>query len=210
MARGYALSDEARAGRVAQKQATRDALLNAARKLFADKGYDSTTVTEIGRVAGVSHTLINTYFGGKAGLLAAVVTGTNAPQASQTLEILAKADHPILRLREVLECWAQSDLADRRLLTVLHATSWDWGAEAEAANRLELAQFTKALETLIVEARAAGMATGHIAPADVAEALMAIYTWGMRRALYDALQPKEAIAALWPQVVAAAGLRETV
>lgn len=49
---------------------------------------------------------------------------------------------------------------------------------------------------------------GPVAPADVAEALVAIYTWCMRRALYDALQPKEAIAALWPQVVAAAGLRE--
>lgn len=78
----------------------------------------------------------------------------------------------------------------------------------QVANRLELAQFTKALATLIVEARAADMAMGPVAPADVAEALVAIYTWGMRRALYDALQPKEAIAALWPQVVAAAGLRE--
>lgn len=205
MPRSYAISDEARAGRQAQKQATRDALLAAAQRLYALKGFDNTSVTEIGKEAGVSHTLINTYFGGKAGLLAAVVQTNNAPQLHAIRAIVAEQADPITQLRAVLQTCADHDLKDRRLFSVLQSTSWTWDAQAEIKNRADLGIFTAQVAGLVQRARDEGLATGNIAPADVAEAVFAIYTWGMRRALFDALLPADAISRLWPQVAAVAG-----
>jgi AcrR family transcriptional regulator len=209
MVRIYALSDDARAGRDAQRRATRKALLLAAKSLFAEKGFDRTSVTEIGKRAGVSHTLINAYFGGKAGLLAAVVSGTNAVQLQKAQDILTMPGDPVDRLHEILEVCAEFDLEDRRLLSVLHATSWTWDMEAEIANRQERALFTDALAGLIEQGRQTGRLPNTVASAEVAEALFAIYTWGMRRALFEKMTPQDAIAALWPQVVAVLGIRPT-
>src|SRR3954454_4587716 len=57
---------------------TREALLTAARPLFAEHGYDGTTVSQVARSAGFSPNLVTRYFGGKEGLfLAATKTHLN-------------------------------------------------------------------------------------------------------------------------------------
>jgi AcrR family transcriptional regulator len=53
--------------------ATTSALQTAARKVFADKGYDAATTKEVALEAGVSEQLIQRYFGGKAGLLLSIM-----------------------------------------------------------------------------------------------------------------------------------------
>jgi AcrR family transcriptional regulator len=57
------------------KAATKDALLKAAVEVFARLGYDGATTREVAAVAGVNEGLIQRYFGGKAGLLQAIVEG---------------------------------------------------------------------------------------------------------------------------------------
>ncbi len=47
-------------------------LIASAINLFAEKGYNGTTVTELAESAGVNVSLISYYFGGKSGLLVAV------------------------------------------------------------------------------------------------------------------------------------------
>ena len=47
---------------------SRRALLEAARKLFAERGFDRTTTRDIGERAGLDPTLISRYFGSKAAL----------------------------------------------------------------------------------------------------------------------------------------------
>lgn len=61
--------------------ATRHALLTAARTLFAQHGYDATTVRAVADRAGVNQALLFRYFGNKRGLF------TNAVQ-SEALELL--------------------------------------------------------------------------------------------------------------------------
>lgn len=46
----------------------REAILAAARRLFAEDGYDKTTVRAIARAAGVDPSMIIRYYGSKAGL----------------------------------------------------------------------------------------------------------------------------------------------
>jgi AcrR family transcriptional regulator len=54
--------------------ATRAALLEAAVELFSNRGYEKTTVREIGERAGVDAALIARYFGNKANLYLATLT----------------------------------------------------------------------------------------------------------------------------------------
>lgn len=51
---------------------SRQRLLDAAEELFFEKGFDATTVVEIGKRAGISHGSIPWHFGNKSGLLYAV------------------------------------------------------------------------------------------------------------------------------------------
>lgn len=62
-----------RAGRRRDRGATETALLDAARVVFAERGYDAATTREVAAAAGVNEQLIQRYFGGKNGLLLAVV-----------------------------------------------------------------------------------------------------------------------------------------
>ena len=49
---------------------TRDAILDAARLLFAEKGYDGTTVRDIAAAANIDPAMVIRYFGGKDTLFA--------------------------------------------------------------------------------------------------------------------------------------------
>ena len=60
-------------GRRRDREATKAALLAAAVQVFAERGYDAATTREVAQAAGVNEQLIQRYFGGKAGLLLAVI-----------------------------------------------------------------------------------------------------------------------------------------
>jgi AcrR family transcriptional regulator len=52
---------------------TKASLIDAARRAFAEDGYERTTVRSVASKAGVNPALINRYFGGKEGLFATAV-----------------------------------------------------------------------------------------------------------------------------------------
>ncbi len=60
-------------GRRRDKEATKRALLEAGMRVFATRGYDAATTREVAAAAGSNEQLIQRYFGGKAGLLLAVL-----------------------------------------------------------------------------------------------------------------------------------------
>lgn len=66
---------------------SRQRLLEAADQLFSDKGYDRTTVREIGHRAGVDPAMIARYFGGKAALYLASVRRDADPGDPQPLDL---------------------------------------------------------------------------------------------------------------------------
>jgi AcrR family transcriptional regulator len=55
------------------KAATKQALLEAARQVFAARGFDAATTRDVAAKAGANEQLIQRYFGGKAGLLIAIL-----------------------------------------------------------------------------------------------------------------------------------------
>jgi AcrR family transcriptional regulator len=67
-----------RAAKTRNAAASRDALLASARTLFSERGFDNTTVRDIGEEAGVDPALIARYFGSKVNLYLATVTAEDA------------------------------------------------------------------------------------------------------------------------------------
>jgi AcrR family transcriptional regulator len=62
-----------RRGRRPAGEDTRTALLDAARAVFAEQGYEGATVRAIAARAGVDAAMVNHWFGGKQGLFAAAM-----------------------------------------------------------------------------------------------------------------------------------------
>jgi AcrR family transcriptional regulator len=67
---------------------TRDRLLSAAGELFAERGYEQTTVREIGQRADVDPALIARYFGSKAALYLESLRRESYPNSPQPIDLL--------------------------------------------------------------------------------------------------------------------------
>jgi AcrR family transcriptional regulator len=77
----------ARTNRSRDSAASKQALLHAAQSLFGLRGFEGTTIRDIGDLAGVDAALIARYFGSKADLyIAAVVAEGQGDQPSLPLE----------------------------------------------------------------------------------------------------------------------------
>lgn len=61
-------------GRRERSEATRASLLEAAAKLFAERGFEGATLDDLAREAKVHRALVRYHFGGKQGLYSAVLT----------------------------------------------------------------------------------------------------------------------------------------
>jgi AcrR family transcriptional regulator len=108
----------------------RSAVLDAARELFAELGYERTTMRAVGVRAGVDPALIYHYFGDKDGLLsaaieipadlAAALTGVagNTSRAGEEL---------VRRVISVVEC--RPDIRERMLAILRTALSHDHAAQ---------------------------------------------------------------------------------
>lgn len=82
------VAPEAAAGRKTHdSQATRAALLRAATRLFAEVGFDGTTVEQIAAAAGVNKAMINYHFGGKDGLYTAILRESFTRLASEVARL---------------------------------------------------------------------------------------------------------------------------
>ena len=80
---------------------TRQLILEAARDLFAERGYSATTVQDVAARAGVAVATVYTSVGGKPTLATELIgTAVAAPEAAESLAGIAVAEDPaeVLRL----------------------------------------------------------------------------------------------------------------
>lgn len=98
---------------------TADKIIQAAIRLFADKGYDGVSIKEISRQAGTNSALISYYFGGKAQLYQAVLNR----QADNFFSAMGKLEKsplsPLKRLKLFVEEQARLQLSDPSGLFIL-------------------------------------------------------------------------------------------
>jgi AcrR family transcriptional regulator len=77
----------------------REQLLDVSRALFAEKGFDATSIEEIAHRASVSKPVVYEHFGGKEGIYAVVVDREMQRLMDQIVDALDGGSHP----RELLE-----------------------------------------------------------------------------------------------------------
>ena len=92
----------------ADGQRTRQAILDAALDLFAEKGYFGTSLRDVARAVGVRESALYNYFSGKDALFEALLT---VHQPSNIERLAPLAARPIGDARALLERLAIANLA---------------------------------------------------------------------------------------------------
>ena len=82
---------------------TREALMNAATEIFAERGFDGSRVDLIAERAGVNKAMINYHFGGKKGLYAAILEAALAVAQDRFRRIRGSTEPADIRLREFID-----------------------------------------------------------------------------------------------------------
>ena len=94
---------------------SRDQILDAAERLFADQGFNRTTIKHIGEAAGVNTALLYYYFGDKERLYRAVLERLVSRLVGRTLGRLQTDATPSLKIRGFIEAQVETMTANPRL-----------------------------------------------------------------------------------------------
>jgi AcrR family transcriptional regulator len=128
-------TDSATRRRRTQPQA-REAILNAARELFAERGYANTTTRAIAQLAEASEVLLYRYFNSKAELFEQAVSGPFNQLMEEAHALLEDTDPGVVaHSRQFCRKLYELFVADRRLIMALISTRAYEAAPADDAGR---------------------------------------------------------------------------
>ena len=95
------------------KALRQSALIEAATAVFAEHGYDAAATREVAERAGCSEGLIHRYFGGKRGLLLAIIESQCVEIVERLGSALPQADSPEEEIEQLL-LWHLAGMWERR------------------------------------------------------------------------------------------------
>lgn len=171
--------------RQAAKVRTRQKVLDAARNLFSERGYDPATIRDIAKGAGMSTGAVFANFQDKAELFEAVLA-ENMEKLTEIVRAAAAAPGPVgARLSTALDAGYHHTLQHLPLMQAIIARSWFQPPQAEQRARA----FTKGLLSVIGEVLRDGVRTGELKQ-DVDTRLLGEMIWdawltNYRGAAYD-------------------------
>lgn len=184
-----------------QKAQTRNRVLEAARLLFSEQGYEAVTIRMIADEAGIAVGSVFTTFHSKSDVLSAIVVEEIDAQCAGVEAALAGVQGCTARLQRLFaEIYRHHD---RHLALLLEAQSHSWvrPPAAEMAVRRALIPTFQRIERLLMD----GEDAGEIAPGRdlrlIGEILYACYIANYRGAAFDGLSVDDMIAAMDRQIV---------
>ena len=118
----------ARPGRRRGSAGTRPLILEAARKLFAEKGFDGTSLRAVARTAGVDPAMVHHFFAGKEALFVEAMEFPVDP-ARLVPQLLAGPREEIGErvVRTILGLWEDAETRSRVLAILRSATAGEQG-----------------------------------------------------------------------------------
>ena len=125
-------------------EATREALIAAARRLFTERGYGDVGTEEIVRAAGVTRGALYHHFGGKANLLDAVYARIEAESTERVARVVLGSElhSPLDAMKAGIEAFLEECLKPELRQIALHdapaVLGWERWREIGAANGLGL------------------------------------------------------------------------
>ena len=171
--------------RQAAKVRTRQKVLDAARRLFAERGYEPATIRDIAKGAGMSTGAVFANFQDKAELFEAVLA-TDMVQLAETMKAAAAAESSTrARVLAALGAGYHGSLEQLPLVQAVIARSWFQPVAAEMRTRDAI----KPLLAVVTDALQAGVGEGELRQdADVrllGELIYDAFLSNFRRAAYD-------------------------
>lgn len=99
---------------------TRDKILEAARQLFEEKGFEPTSVREIATLANVNVALINYHFGSKEQLLAELIEETTNQTHLKLSDITKSSVPPSEKLFQAIDVLVDRIFSSKRYYQMIH------------------------------------------------------------------------------------------
>jgi AcrR family transcriptional regulator len=146
----------------------RDRILDAARRIFADDGYERATIRAIAAEASINPSMVIRYYGSKEGLFAAV--------AKLDFKIAALAGVPVAQLGETLVRHAL-DQWDHPTNGAALAAMMRASISNEAARERIVAQFSEQIAGLFAAIGPAAMAAAPFVATQMLGLAIARYIW---------------------------------
>lgn len=155
----------------ARYDARRREVVATAAKLFAERGYDSTSMSELTAATGLAAGGLYHYIEGKDDLLIAICDELLEPLLTQAREIVSAEAAPVEQLRELVEAWVAHVVTHRDHMLVF--TQERQAIESEPRWRRVRSQ-RKAFEKILDEVLARGEDDGSMTFADRRLSLLAL------------------------------------
>ncbi len=164
-------SPPARPALRARYDARRREVVATAAKLFAERGYDGTSMSELTEATGLAAGGLYHYIEGKDDLLIAICDELLEPLLVQAREIVAEGAAPVEQLRALVGAWVAHVVAHRDHMLVF--TQERQAIEGEPRWRRVRSQ-RRAFEKILDEVLARGEADGSMTFADRRLSLLAL------------------------------------
>ena len=186
--------------RQAAKVRTRQKVLDAARALFAERGYEPATIRDIAKGAGMSTGAVFANFQDKAELFEAVLSEDLAKLA-ETLRAAAAVETSLrARILAVVTAGYHGSLEQLPLVQAVVARSWFQPVAAEMRTRAAI----KPLVMVVSDALQAGVREGELRQdADVrllSDLIYDAYLSNYRRAAYDSWTTEQLTVQIGKQI----------
>ena len=183
-----------------RKRETRARLADAARRLFAERGFERTTVRAIASAGGAPTGAVAAHFGSKIGLLLAILEDVNRRQLDLVRQTMPPDGCTRQKLMHMLRIFYAFDLEQPALTAAVLAYAWRWDEEVEERIRAFFDEGDTLMRSLLAE----GVRAGELAPAldlDLAvRTIFALYTRTLRNAIVEHASAEEAAGQLERQV----------
>ena len=140
---------------VARGEATRGQLIAIARLLFADRGYEDTSIEAVLREAGVSRGSLYHHFASKEALFEAVAEDVEISVGEQTLAAAGGSDGPVAALRAGFLAWIRlaGDPVVRRILLIDAPSVLGWERWRSMEERHALGLIRAVLQVIAEEGK---------------------------------------------------------
>jgi AcrR family transcriptional regulator len=140
---------------VARGEATRGQLIAIARRMFAEYGYEDTSVEAVLREAGVSRGSLYHHFASKEALFEAVAEDVETSVGEQTLAAAGGSDGPVAALRAGFLAWIRlaGDPVVRRILLIDAPSVLGWERWRSMEERHALGLIRAVLQVIAEEGR---------------------------------------------------------
>jgi AcrR family transcriptional regulator len=155
----------------ARYDARRREVVATAARLFAERGYDGTSMSELTEATGLAAGGLYHYIEGKDDLLIAICDELLEPLLAQAREIVGEGAEPVTQLRRLVGAWVAHVVEHRDHMLVF--TQERQAIEGEPRWRRVRSQ-RKAFEKILDEVLARGEADGSMTFADRRLSLLAL------------------------------------